>query len=355
MMRKCRGSSVVPEEINVIDYSEVRKALPSRSHLLLGNGFSIACDPIFRYQSLYDAAVSAGLSIEAQAAFERLGTNNFEGVLKLFEDAHWLCNQYGIEHPHMADILSDINVIKNSLVQSITASHLDHSGCVSEEKKQAAREFLKPYHNIFTTNYDLLLYWTVLSGSHASHGDGFRSDEDVPEAPYVVFTERIGGTKGILFLHGALHLHVKSGRLRKHCWNRTQRRLTEQIRESLARSEYPLIVAEGSPDKKLEQIQRNGYLWYALDKLHRIEGPLVIYGHSLGPSDQHIVEAIGSTAKLGRVFVSLHGDPDFEVNLQIRAAVEHMKSIRRARIEQSGRGSELEVLFFDAATAHPWE
>jgi hypothetical protein len=148
------------DSVSVSAYAEVKSSLSGRAHLLLGNGFSIACDPIFRYQSLYDVAVAAGLSPKAQAAFARLGTNNFEGVLRLLEDAHWLCGEYGIEHPNTKRILDDVDVVKNTLVQAVTASHLEHSGCVPEPKKEAARDFLKPFHNIFTTNYDLLLYWT---------------------------------------------------------------------------------------------------------------------------------------------------------------------------------------------------
>src|SRR5205814_931705 len=107
-------------------------------------------------------------------------------------------------------------------------------------------------------------------------------------------------------------------------------------------------------DKKLEQIERNGYLWYALDKLHRIEGPLVILGHSLGTSDQHIVDALASAEKLKRIFVGLHGPPDSEANLQIRAAVARIIATRETRIIRRRRGSKLDVLFFDSATARPW-
>jgi hypothetical protein len=344
----------MPEPFPMFDYSEVRTRLPTRCHLLLGNGFSIACDPVFRYESLYDVAVATGLTRQAQAAFARLGTNNFEGVLRLLEDAHWLNGQYGIDHPQISTILRDVEVVKAALVHAVTTSHLDHSGCVPEEKKAAARSFLGTYYNIFTTNYDLLLYWTVLSGRRPSHGDGFRADEDDPEAPYVVFSERLGGARGIFFLHGALHLSVRSGQLRKHCWNRTQQRLTDAIRASLARSEYPLIVAEGTPEKKLDQIERSGYLWYALDKLHRIETPLVVFGHSLGASDQHIVDALISADKLPLIYIGLYGDPDAASNLLLRAVAERMVSRRAARNLVRGRGVELAVEFFDAATARPW-
>ncbi len=61
-----------------ITYGEVRSRIgKSTSHLLLGNGFSIACDGKFAYASLYETAVAAGLSVRAQELFGYLGTNNF--------------------------------------------------------------------------------------------------------------------------------------------------------------------------------------------------------------------------------------------------------------------------------------
>ena len=78
----------------IITYEEVRKRIGRTSYLLLGNGFSIACDPVFRYESLYEAAVKEGLSKRAQQLFDRLGTNNFEGVMRLLDDAHWVAQTY---------------------------------------------------------------------------------------------------------------------------------------------------------------------------------------------------------------------------------------------------------------------
>jgi hypothetical protein len=149
-------------------------------HLLVGNGFSIACDPIFRYGSLYDTAVQAGLSERAQAVFVRLGANNFEGVLTLLENAAWTTELYGAAAATAAQMRADADIVKNALIQAVTHAHLAHTGMVSEAKYAAARQFLSPYHNIFTTNYDLLLYWTILQQGAATHQDGFRSDDDDP-------------------------------------------------------------------------------------------------------------------------------------------------------------------------------
>lgn len=53
----------------------------SKRHLLLGNGFSIACRPqIFLYGKLYENADFSKLSPTAKLAFEALGTQDFERV-----------------------------------------------------------------------------------------------------------------------------------------------------------------------------------------------------------------------------------------------------------------------------------
>lgn len=326
-----------------------------RRHLLLGNGFSIACDPIFKYDRLYDAAVESGLSPRAQKVFERLGTNNFEGVMRLLDDSHWVAETYELIRAGPSGMLEDVEVVKMTLVDAVAKSHLEHTGKLASEKKAAALEFFAPYHNIFTTNYDLLAYWVIMHGPEGpAWKDGFRADEDDPDTPYVVFAERLGGQQGLFYIHGALHLYVASGELRKHTWIRTGKPLTQLIQEGLAGKQYPLFVAEGSPEGKLEQIQRTGYLWYCLDKVSRIEGPLVVFGHSLGESDQHIADAISYNAKLPTLALGLFGDPKSVANQAIYAAASKMKARREKLIAKHGRGKSLDVLFYDSATAPVW-
>ena len=342
---------------HVTSYSEALAALGSgRKHVLLGNGFSIACDPVFSYASLYNAAVARGLSDRAQAVFARVGTNNFEGVMRLLERSHWIAEIYNlIEEGGSSPMLADAEIVKRTLVQAVTESHLAHTGLVPDEKKAAARRFLRPFHNIFTTNYDLLAYWVIMSSPTGPQWqDGFRSDEDDPAAPYVVFAERLGGQQGLYYLHGALHLYVAHGELRKHTWIRTGRPLTELVRESLAEGEYPLFVAEGEPSKKLEQIQRTGYLWYCLDKLARVRGPLVILGHSLGPADQHLADVVSGNTDLPHIAVGLHGDPSSPENRAICASAEAIRARRAALVERRARGQELEVSYFESESAQIW-
>lgn len=344
------------KDFEILTYKEVKKALgDGRSHILVGNGFSIACDPVFRYPSLYEAAVKACLSPRAQAVFERLGTNNFEGVMKLLDDTHWVAKTYGLIDSDRSEMLKDVKIVKRTLIEAVAQSHLDHTGEVPDERKDAALHFFSTYHNIFTTNYDLLLYWVVMhAGENPPFQDGFRSDEEDSEAPYLVFSHRLGDAKGLYYIHGALHLYVSEGELRKHSWIRTGERLTELIRKGLQAKNYPLFVAEGTPEKKLQQIQSNGYLWYCLDKLARIKGPLVVFGHSLGPSDQHIANAIAANLDFGDLYIGLHGDPDSKGNRAIRAATGRMKARRRDLTATRRRARELTVKYFDSKSARVW-
>jgi hypothetical protein len=107
-------------------YSDVLDALPKTCHLLIGNGFSVACDQIFSYPSLYDAAVTAGLSRRAQKVFSHVGTNNFEGTMRLLDDAHWVAETYGlIPQGGTSQMLSDVDIVKRTLVEAVANNHLE--------------------------------------------------------------------------------------------------------------------------------------------------------------------------------------------------------------------------------------
>lgn len=342
---------------NVLPYEQALFWLGNgRKHILLGNGFSIACDPIFSYSRLYDAALEAGLSDRAQKVFERLGTNNFEGVMRLLDDAHWVAETYNLISSGHSDMLADVDVVKKTLVQAVAHSHLEHTGKVAEPRKRRALAFLDPYHNIFTTNYDLLAYWVNMhSSGRPAWGDGFRADESDPDLPYVIFSERLGDQRGLFYIHGALHLYVANGELRKHTWSRTGKPLTQLIQAGLAQKQYPLFVAEGTPEGKLEQIQRNGYLWYCLDKLAKISSPLAIFGHSLGDSDQHIADLISDNPKLSKVAIGLHGNLGSKANGEIRASAARMIARREDLVKQTKSAKRLEVSFYDSASARVWD
>lgn len=344
--------------VNLLEYKSVLSELgTSRSHLLLGNGFSIACEQCFAYGSLFEYAKTHGLPASCLPVFDRLGTNNFEGVMRLLEDANWVAQHYGLlEGSTTSKMLLDLSDVKRSLVDAIAKTHPDHTHNIGNSKKDTCVKFLEPYHNIFCTNYDLLLYWVEMHGQEKLRGrDGFDYDIDDPEASYVVFSEHIGGEKGMFFIHGALHLYTVGGQVRKHSWARTGKHLIEGIRESLDEGQYPLFVAEGTSDKKLEQIQNSGYLSYCLGKLERIENNLVTFGLSFGENDQHITNAIAHNRKLRTIYVGLFGEPESPANLDTRKHIATMIEKRRSLIEAKRVRNELEVKYYDVSTAAVWD
>ncbi len=344
--------------MNLMTFAHVRIDLGTRrAHLVLGNGFSIACDPLFSYGSLFDYASDNGLSDRVKDVFTHLGTNNFEGVMRLLEHGGWLTEHYaGAAGAGMqAAMAEDLASVKATLVSALTRTHFARPYDVNDARLTTCRRFLEPFFNIFTLNYDLLLYWVCMSDPNLMRRDCFGASDDEPDAEYVVFNEHLGGGQGILFLHGALHLYVAGGEVRKHTWSRTGVPLIELIHTALDAGNYPLFVAEGMAQKKKEQIEASSYLSYCLGKLGRIQGPLVVYGWAMGESDQHVLDVIAYNDKLPTLYVGLFGDPDSAVNRATRAAADALVAQRREHIARhNNRGEALVVKYFDSATAPVW-
>src|ERR1700722_7282193 len=65
-----------------------------KKHLLLGNGFSIACKPnIFAYGSLFEEAKKT-MSKELAAIFAAMGTQDFEEVIRALQHAAAIVSAY---------------------------------------------------------------------------------------------------------------------------------------------------------------------------------------------------------------------------------------------------------------------
>lgn len=308
--------------------------------MLLGNGFSIACNPIFAYHSLYEQAVALGLSDAAQRLFDYLGTRNFEEVMRLLDDAHYVGNLFGVINEENRVFLGDRDRLKNVLIEVISRNHLPNAVSVEGWKKDAAVAFLAPFTSIFTSNYDLLLYWVHMHGLARQHGDGFRR-----RGGELRFREDEGGeSASVFYLHGALHLYQHEGVVRKHSAEGVD--LTDVISDAMDEKKYPLFVAEGSDDQKMRQIRGNYYLMFCQNRFRKINGDLVVFGHRLGESDGHLVAAVAENPQLNRVFIGLHGPWNSVPNLQVLQAGTTIRDRSLGRVE---------IEYFNSATAGVWE
>lgn len=320
-------------------------------HLLLGNGFSIACRPnIFLYGKLFENADFSKLSPTAKLAFEALDTQDFERVIKALRDTRRILRAYGsVSEELLAMLKNDADGLRELLVQTIANCHPSWPGEITEEEYAACRTFIGNFDRIYTFNYDLLLYWAQMhtpEGIEPSSDDGFRKPEDEFDAAYVVWEPGQSHEQNMYFLHGALHVFDTGIEIQKYTWVNTGVRLIDQIRDALSKDFFPIFVSEGSSNEKLERIRHNDYLAKAYRSFSEIQGSLFIYGHSLAENDEHYLKRI-EKGKLSKLYIGLYGDPNSDANKRIISRANQMTNRRRGKIT-------LSVSYFDSTTANVW-
>jgi hypothetical protein len=323
----------------------------SRRHVLLGNGFSIACRPdIFLYGKLYEQADFSKLSPTAKKAFEALGTQDFERVIKALRDTKAIVEAYdGVPQAFIDTLQSDADGLRELLVETIAHSHPAWPGAISDEEYAQCRAFIANFNTVYTFNYDLLLYWAQM---HADEGiapisdDGFRKSDVDYDAAYVVWESSKSHEQNTWFLHGALHVFDGGTEIQKYTWVNTGVRVVDQIRNALKKGYFPLFVSEGTSAEKLERIRHSDYLAKAYRSFSEITGALFIYGHSLAENDEHYLKRI-EKGKVSQLYIGLHGDPDSASNKRIVRRADQMANNRR-------RGATLSISYFASSTARVW-
>jgi hypothetical protein len=220
---------------------ENTKGKPAKRHLLLGNGFSIAFDVSrFSYSALRAQAESQGLvGRTALRLFTSLGTQDFELVIRsLMEAARALAvldaTKYAVE---IQALQQEAEQLKEALAQVLAGLHPERPYEVEEAAYRRVRQFIDRFDNLYTANYDLLLYWALrqdFGGTMPSRrsDDGFR--DSGYDAPYVLWDYLQPHSQCVFYIHGALHLYRGEDGLRKLTWIRTDEALIDQIRQELA-------------------------------------------------------------------------------------------------------------------------
>lgn len=326
-------------------------------HALLGNGFSRACrNDIFAYDALFERADFSGLSEHCQGAFEALGSTDFEHVIKSLQQASSLLSLYSPTQKELVEVLrSDAEKLREVLVSAIAGSHPDWPGEIASESFAACKSFLSHFERVYTLNYDLLLYWAFMQEEvdpQLECDDGFRKPSS-GEEDYVSWEVENSYQQKVYYLHGALHLFDSGNELQKYTWINTGMRLTEQVREALSNNKYPLFVAEGTSEEKLEKIKHSGYLHRGLASLGSVSGLMVAYGVSFATNDEHILHLL-EKGKIKSLAIGLYGNPESGNNQRIINRANLMKDRRAQHHDGRRYPVPLEVEFFDASSANVW-
>ncbi|WP_375307317.1 DUF4917 family protein [Bradyrhizobium sp. A11] len=319
-----------------ISYDDALKKSDKSRSLLVGNGFSIAqAGGQFSYSSLIE---KSGLQPDTpiRQLFNTLATVDFELVMRALQDAAQVEDAYG--SGDRADLFrGDAATIRESLIHAIREVHPGIQFDIPEVQRKKCAAFLGSFQNIFTVNYDLLLYWVVLKMGGQVFTDGFGRGETVEGFR----TFSLSAACNTFYLHGALHLFLGPQRdaLKRVVTTGT---IISDISDTIrARQELPLFVAEGTALQKMERINSVPYFRHCYDKLRALTGSLFIFGHSVAENDFHLYDAIFESG-LTKLFVCVY-QPD--ANLQ--GVKERLAKFRE-------RNDKIAVEYIDSASVKVW-
>ncbi len=323
--------TTVPPDGSLQSWTEIEAGLEN-AVLLLGNGLSINVWPRFAYGSLLDHATDEGLTPEDLILFD--GRSNFERVLADLNTAIRVNEAVKLD---AAPIYERYRSIQRALGRAIREVHVGMSQVPASTLK-AIRDEMVRYEWIFTTSYDLIIYWAMAcGGTWEPFVDGFKYGArlEFDPARYTVYENQVP----VYFLHGALHLVVGGSGVTWKLRRRDVRTILDQFGEPIDNDPQarPLLVTEGSARDKLRAIEGNPYLSHALGQLGTIDLPVVVFGSSLSQQDQHLVDA-------------LNEHPARTVAISMLPGSE--RTLAPVQNDIYGRLEAERLLFFDATT-HP--
>ena len=351
MLSKARENTM-----SLLTYNEVTKKIAEsrnkRKHLLIGNGFSIAYDKnIFTYDALSKFVEDAQNDL-LKKLFRINETRNFEQIMRQLDITAKLIKEFEAEDALVEKIVSTSIVLKESLIEAIEKLHPEHVFKIKEEEiKMCASfimDFVRSFGYIFSTNYDILLYWVLMKHGEKNSfdfSDGFGRDaldedgnvtnqQKKPELYWGKYMD----TQNIFFLHGSLPLFYNGVYLTKETYD-NKKTILENITKRMDRGSFPLFATGGTYREKLNQILLNPYLRFCYDNLSDIEGSLVTFGFNFGQNDQHIINAINRSAanSLSSIYIGVYSKEDQE----------HIKAIHH-------KFKCKNIYLFDAQTAKIW-
>jgi hypothetical protein len=303
---------------------------------LLGNGLSTHVWKHFHYSSLYSEACRLGsgaLSPTDRALFDRLGTQNFEHVLSQLNAAITVADALGEDS---AGLLARYQTIQAGLGEAIRQVHVPWVE-VPGQTLASIKSELHGYEWVFTTSYDLLLYWAM------GHDEDYGRLVDLFWGSNCRFdpgdTDVWGQSIPVLFLHGAMHLIAEGTGTTRKLTRNAALTLLDQFGQPIDDDPRarPLLVTEGSSRHKLQAIEGNPYLAHAYERLQDQGAPVVVFGSSLGNQDRHLTEA-------------LNANPGRPVAVSMMPCRKQL--LREQQSEIYGRVLATPLLFFDATT-HP--
>src|SRR5690554_3822494 len=340
------------------DYQSVIEKLnkrPQSKHLIMGNGFSMAYDhKIFSYNALYDF-IEKLEDATLSKLFEVINTKNFELVMRQLDNFIEIAKAFD-DTGVMVKALQDANQsLQESLIQAVSSLHPEHVFAIPDTESQSCYNFLKEYLSnggkVFSTNYDLLLYWILMRNTAENAIDGFGQEllnpVETRKGGDPEFDDLLWGKykeeQSVFYLHGTLPIFDTGTRIEKEVY-KDSKYLLDNIKERMDNKEYPIFVTAGNGTEKLNHIYHNRYLTFCYESLSKITGSLVSFGFNFGEYDEHIIDAVNKAAKRG----AQSGEKLFSIYIGVYSEtdLEHIKNIQDK--------FDCKVNVYNAQTANIW-
>ena len=315
-------------------YEEVVQYLKEKKrtkHLLLGNGFSMSYDSkIFSYNALSDFIEKTDNRL-LKKLFKVINTKNFEQIMQQLDNFKEISKVFTTDTKLTKRIEKASAKLKSSLIDAVKELHPEHVFQVSEENSRNCSRYLEEYllndGKIFSTNYDLLLYWVLMRNNVKKAVDGFGRDQEnadiyVPEDEREYSELRWGKHKNeqtVYYLHGALPIFDTGIEVVKEEYD-TRNFLLEKIKDRMEKKDYPIFVTAGNAKEKLNHIMHNKYLSNSYEELTAIEGSIITFGFNFGEYDTHIIDAINKASNYGKksgnkifsIYIGVYSESDLK-------------------------------------------
>jgi hypothetical protein len=308
--------------------ASIRRNAKRPFHLLLGNGFSVAYDPkIFSYNALHEF-VSKLNDKDLSTILAVIETRNFELIMQYLDHFSALLSAFGGDAALKKRLDAASSKLKTSLLDAVKALHPEHVFKVPEDQSKGCAEFLQTFvstgGSLYSTNYDLLLYWVLMRNNLFEHIDGCGRELENDIGEYMkpedqIWSDLMWGKRrdnqNVFYLHGALQFFDNGVAILKEEYT-AYSYLLQNIGARMEKGEYPIFVTAGDGQQKLKHIRHNQYLTYCYDRFCQIEGSLVTFGFGFGRYDEHVIAAINKAAKqkapnkLWSVYVGVYSDAD---------------------------------------------
>lgn len=249
---------------------------------------------------------------------------------------------------HDASETTEYTLLRYAFVRAIAYTHPRNQAGLQSDALSTISQFFTEFDALFTTNYDLLAYWAMMTEPARTRiTDLFAPDPISSSKRKRVLqydASRFSNRESVRYLHGALHLAQRGPNVEKLARGLSSMPLIRQIHQQITTGTIPLIVVEGTDKRKMKQIRDNQYLADAYAAFHYLTGILVTYGWGFNLQDQHLVDAILRNQNLTEIWISAYGDITSPENREMQARINR----RRDKAEQRGFATPARIIYYDA-------